>query len=180
MRGRARGVYVTPPPPRVAWPGLAWPGMGWQARYELLLSVLQDHAPELYKHLDAEEVLPHGRTLFFMEWCVTLFCKRLELDVVGTCLACVRAHARKGGATRKAKHETTRSRANATLSQPESKKKNKRSCRRLLGSFSSCSQFRWSLLARSFHSVLGSCVCWTACMRMQAACGTCTSCTASR
>ena len=36
--------------------------------------------PELSKHLTAEGVVSE---LYLMEWCMTIFCKRLKLDVVG-------------------------------------------------------------------------------------------------
>ena len=51
-----------------------------QLRYALFMDLLHDYAPQLSFHLTAQGVTPD---LFLLEWCMTLFCKRLKLDVVG-------------------------------------------------------------------------------------------------
>lgn len=52
-------------------------------RYELFESLLADHLPDLYRHFESIDVFMHGKSLYFVEWSMTLFCKRLDLDVVG-------------------------------------------------------------------------------------------------
>jgi len=51
-----------------------------QERYRVFEDLLKDVEPELAKHLHQEGIAPE---LFLMEWCMTLFTKRLGLDVVG-------------------------------------------------------------------------------------------------
>ena len=51
-----------------------------QLRYAFFQDLLHDYAPQLSFHLTAQGVTPD---LFLLEWCMTLFCKRLKLDVVG-------------------------------------------------------------------------------------------------
>lgn len=51
-----------------------------QSRYDLFDSLFKSQAPDLYRHFTNEGLRPD---LYFMEWCMTLFCKRLALDVVG-------------------------------------------------------------------------------------------------
>jgi len=56
-----------------------------QQRYDLFDVLFKEHLPELHKHFASEGVEPG---LYFMEWCMTLFCKRLKLDVVGRVWDC--------------------------------------------------------------------------------------------
>jgi hypothetical protein len=58
---------------------------GMQARYKLFEECLAEAEPELSRHLAQEGV---GSDLYFMEWCMTAFCKRLPLDVVGRVWDC--------------------------------------------------------------------------------------------
>lgn len=51
-----------------------------QARYRLFEDLLAETEPELARHFAAENI---AAELYFMEWCMTLFAKRLKLDVVG-------------------------------------------------------------------------------------------------
>ena len=51
-----------------------------QLRYRFFLDLLHAHAPALSFHLSSIGVTPD---LFLLEWCMTLYCKRLKLDVVG-------------------------------------------------------------------------------------------------
>jgi hypothetical protein len=51
-----------------------------QSRYNLFTQILISTCPALAAHMAAEDVAPE---LYFLEWCITLFCKRLALDVVG-------------------------------------------------------------------------------------------------
>lgn len=50
------------------------------ARYKIYEDLLAECEPDLSRHLNAEGVSPQ---LYLMEWCMTVFCKRLKLDVVG-------------------------------------------------------------------------------------------------
>ena len=49
-------------------------------RYRFFMDLLHDHSPALSFHLTAQGVTPD---MYLLEWCMTLFCKRLKLDVVG-------------------------------------------------------------------------------------------------
>jgi hypothetical protein len=51
-----------------------------QARYRIFEELLMETEPELAKHFLSENI---AAELYFMEWCMTLFAKRLKLDVVG-------------------------------------------------------------------------------------------------
>ena len=51
-----------------------------QLRYRFFMDLLHEHSPALSFHLTAQGVTPD---LYLLEWCMTLFCKRLKLDVVG-------------------------------------------------------------------------------------------------
>jgi hypothetical protein len=50
------------------------------ARYRVFEELFQESDAELYKHFHHENITPE---LYFMEWCMTIFAKRLKLDVVG-------------------------------------------------------------------------------------------------
>jgi len=58
---------------------------GMQARYRLFEECLAEAEPDLNRHLTNEGV---AADLYFMEWSMTLFCKRLPLDVVGRVWDC--------------------------------------------------------------------------------------------
>lgn len=51
-----------------------------QLRYRFFTDLLHSHAPALSFHLSSIGVTPD---LYLLEWCMTLYCKRLKLDVVG-------------------------------------------------------------------------------------------------
>ena len=51
-----------------------------ELRYRFFLDLLHSHHPQLSFHLSSIGVVPE---LYLLEWCMTLFCKRLKLDVVG-------------------------------------------------------------------------------------------------
>jgi len=54
-------------------------------RYKIFSGLFADYLPALYEHFENQNL---GPDLFFMEWCMTLFCKRLALDVVGRIWDC--------------------------------------------------------------------------------------------
>lgn len=54
-------------------------------RYDLFLMLFKEHLPALYRHFEEQGVRPD---LYFMEWCMTLFAKRLKLDVTGRVWDC--------------------------------------------------------------------------------------------
>jgi TBC1 domain family member 14 len=56
-----------------------------QERYSILDALFRDHLPKLHRHFDEENIIPD---LYFLEWCMTLYCKRLKLDVVGRIWDC--------------------------------------------------------------------------------------------
>eukprot|EP00455_Lapot_gusevi_P056334 TRINITY_DN9337_c0_g3_i6.p1 TRINITY_DN9337_c0_g3~~TRINITY_DN9337_c0_g3_i6.p1 ORF type:complete len:216 (-),score=56.54 TRINITY_DN9337_c0_g3_i6:27-632(-) len=56
-----------------------------QERYAIFDTLFRTHLPQLYQHFQSESV---GCELYFMEWCLTLFSKRLALDVVSRVWDC--------------------------------------------------------------------------------------------
>jgi hypothetical protein len=55
------------------------------ARFAILKDLLNETSPELARHLDNEGIVPD---LYFLEWAITLFAKRLKLDIVGRVWDC--------------------------------------------------------------------------------------------
>ena len=51
-----------------------------KARYELVEALLREVDLDLHRHLSNEGVM---YDLFLLDWCMTLFAKRLQLDVLG-------------------------------------------------------------------------------------------------
>jgi hypothetical protein len=58
------------------------------ARYQLFEAVLRDVLPDLYEHLASVDIFAHGPTLYFVEWGMTLFSKRVGLDVASRLWDC--------------------------------------------------------------------------------------------
>lgn len=54
-------------------------------RYSIINSLLKLNVPDLFKHLTREDV---GPQLYFLEWAMTLFAKRMQLDLVGRVWDC--------------------------------------------------------------------------------------------
>jgi len=54
-------------------------------RYKIFAGIFSEYLPELAKYFQEENI---SADLYFMEWCMTLFCKRLALDVVGRVWDC--------------------------------------------------------------------------------------------
>jgi len=58
------------------------------ARFQFFCDYFKENLPDLYNHFENVEILAYGKSLYFVEWGMTLFCKRLELDVVGRIWDC--------------------------------------------------------------------------------------------
>jgi hypothetical protein len=53
--------------------------------FEIFDELFRAFLPKLHAHFEAENITPE---FYFLEWCITLFCKRLRLEVVGRVWDC--------------------------------------------------------------------------------------------
>lgn len=58
-------------------------------RYRIFATLFQETAPRLHAHFEAENI---SHDMFLLEWCLTLFAKRLSLDVVSRVWDCFLLH----------------------------------------------------------------------------------------
>jgi hypothetical protein len=54
-------------------------------RYSIFEDLFKHNLPELYKHFESVDLSPQ---MYFMRWCITLFCKSLKIDIVGRVWDC--------------------------------------------------------------------------------------------